>query len=213
MFGKKRFFLFDESGAGGDSGTDNGTGATNTGDDAGAAAKNAGDATKDGKTQKVTFTPEQQAAVDQIVKDRLAREKKKSDEDAERARKQAEEDALLKNQEFEKLATDRKKALDDLQVLVNDLLPLKDQVERYRTAMETSIKAQIEKLPAAVKVLLEKLDPIEQSQYLAAHAKELGVEFKPVPETDTGSSSGKLSKDAEERAKQTNAKLVKGFFH
>jgi len=213
MFGKKRFILFDESGAGGGNGTDNGTGATNTGDDAGAAAKNAGDASKDGKTQKVTFTPEQQAAVDQIVKDRLAREKKKSDEDADRARKQAEEDALLKNQEFEKLATDRKKALDDLQAQVNDLLPLKDQVERYRTAMEASIKAQVEKLPAAVKVLLEKLDPIEQAQYLAAHAKELSADFKPVPETDTASSSGKLSKEAEERAKQTNAKLVKGFFH
>lgn len=213
MFGKKQIILFDESGAGGRNVTGNGTGAADTGDDASAAAKNAGDTTKDGKQQKVTFTPEQQAAVDQIVKDRLAREKKKSDEDAERARKQAEEESLLKNQEFEKLANDRKKSIEDLQAQLNDLLPLKDQVEKYRSAMEASIKAQVEKLPPAVKVLLEKLDPIEQSQYLAAHAKELGIEFVPVPETDTGSSAGKLSKDAEEKAKQNNAKLVKGFFH
>ncbi len=212
MFEKKKFILFDESGAGG-SVTDNGAGASSTSDEAGATAKNAGDATKDGKAQKVTFTAEQQAAVDQIVKDRLAREKKKSDEDSERVRRQAEEEALLKNQEFEKLANERKARLEEMQAQLDELLPLKDQVSKYRTAMEASIKAQVDKLPAPVKVLLEKLDPIEQAQYLAAHAKELNIEYEPVPKSETGDSAGKLSKDAEEKARQSNAKLVKGFFH
>ncbi len=63
-----------------------------------------------------TFT---QAEVDQIIKDRLAREKKSAEALAEAARKAAEADAAAKNGEWQKLAETReaelKKASADLQ--------------------------------------------------------------------------------------------------
>jgi hypothetical protein len=194
--------------------TDDSAGANGNGDQAKTDADKAGGDKDKGKqaAAKVTFTEEQQAAVDLIVKERLEREHKKSEAAAEKVRKQAEEEALTKNKEFETLAEQRKIKVDELEAQVSELAPLKEQVEKYKGAMETILKAQMAKLPKALLPLLEKLDPIEKMQYLADHAKELNVEVIGVPETDTNDSTHKLNEEAQAKAKQQNARVVKSLF-
>lgn len=55
-----------------------------------------------------------QAELDAIVKDRLAREKAKREEAEKAAREKAEAEALAKNQEWEKLAAQREKELNEI---------------------------------------------------------------------------------------------------
>jgi len=221
MFQKRFGFgsgLFLDEGAAGagqasDTTTENSTGAAGNGDQAAANADQAGDGDKDKGKQstKVTFTPEQQAAVDLIVKERLEREHKKSEANAEKARKAAEEEALVKNKEFETLAEARKTKVGELEAQIAELTPFKDQAEKYKAAMEKIVKTQVDKLPAAIKTLLERLDPIEKMQYIADHAKELNIEVIAVPETETSDSNNKLNEEAQAKAKKNNATMVKSF--
>lgn len=204
---------FDIDGAPGIAGdTANSTGAGNTGGDSKVEAEAGDGKEKSKQPQKVTFTQEQQLAVDLIVKDRLAREKKQAEADAERQRKQAEEDALTKNQEFKTLADQRQNTITDLEARLKEFEPLKEQADKYKDAMLKIVQAQVAKLPPALKVLVEKMDPLEQMAYLADHAKELNINVDAVPETKTNDSTNKLNKEVQEKAKQNNAKLVKGFF-
>lgn len=62
----------------------------------------------------VTFTPEQQALVNSIVADRVAREKNKQTEAEEAARAAAEAKALADNNQFKELAEAREKELEKL---------------------------------------------------------------------------------------------------
>lgn len=216
MFKKFNGVYFDkDSGAGGGAAdTADSTGTKADGDQAKADVETAGDDKAKGKqaaATKVTFTEEQQMAVDLIVKERLERAQRKAETDADKLRRQAEEQALLKNKEFETLAEQRKGKVGELEAQVLELTPFKEQAEKYKGAMEKIVKAQVDKLPPALKVLVEKLDPIEQMDYLSEHAKELNI-VAGVPETKTNDSNDKLSEEAKAKARNSNAKLVKGFF-
>lgn len=190
--------------------TDNSTGASGKAQDA-QSEQNAGKGQdKQGQSKEEKLFS--QTEVDNILKDRLAREKKKSEEDADKARKKAEDESLAKNQEFEKLATQRQSEIETLTQQLAEAESIKEQAEKYKAAIETMIKAQTDTLPAAIKELLEKLDPIEKIEYLAKHAKELNIDVKGVPETETGDSSTRLKQAELEKAKNNNAKMVKNFF-
>ncbi len=215
MFGFKGVNFDKDSGnGGGGAGADtaDSTGAAGNGDQTITNADNAGDDKDKGKqSQKVTFSPEQQAEVDMIVKERLAREKKKSEADADKVRKQAEEEALTKNKEFEQLAETRKAKVGELEAQVTELTQYKDLAEKYKGAMEKILDAQLSKLPLSIKALMARLDPIEKMEYLTEHAKELNIDVAAVPETDTNDSTNKLNQEALNKAKQNNAKLIKTF--
>lgn len=215
MFRNFKGVYFDkDSGAGGGAAdTVDSPGANGEGDPTKANAENAGDDKSKGKqtAAKVTFTEEQQMAVDLIVKERLERAQRKAEADADKLRIQAEEQALLKNKEFETLAEQRKGKVGELEAQVLELTQFKEQAEKYKSAMEKIVKAQVDKLPPALKVLVEKLDPVEQMDYLSEHAKELNI-VAGVPETETNDSNEKLSEEAKAKARNSNAKLVKGFF-
>ena len=213
----RKGLYFDQNDGGGSAATtgnstDDSAGAAGNGDQAKSDADQAGDEKDKGKqTSKVTFTAEQQAEVDQIVKDRLARAQKKAEAETEKARKQAEEDGLKKNQEFEKLAETRQSKISEFETQLAELTPFKELAEKYKGAMEKMLQAQIEKLPKTIKVLIEKMDPLDQMQYLTENAKELNIDIKGVPETDTNDSTNKLNQEALNKAKQNNAKMVKTF--
>lgn len=190
--------------------TADGTGATGEAENQPNAE--AGDDKSKGEPNKVTFTKEQQAAVDLIVKDRLKQAQRRAELDAEKLRKKAEEDALTKNQEFKTLADQRQVTITELEARIQEFEPLKDQAEKYKGAMLKVVQAQVAKLPPALKVLVEKMDPLDQMIYLGEHAKELNIAVDAVPETETSDSNNKLSKEAQDKAQRSNAKLVKGFF-
>jgi hypothetical protein len=191
--------------------TDDSAAANGNGDQAKTDVGNNGE-DKGKQTAKVTFSPEQQTELERVLKERLERERKKSETVAEKVRKQAEEDALTKNKEFETLAEQRKTKVGELEAQVAELAPLKEQIEKYKGAMETVLKAQMAKLPKVILPLLEKLDPIEKMQYLADHANELNIEVIGVPETDINDSTQKLNEEAQAKARKNNANMVKALF-
>lgn len=222
MFGFSRIFgrlmpslFFDGSAGGGGSGssTDNGSGA-GEGETSPEADKNAGDKKKTPEKKEVSFTAEQQEYIDKmIIPERLNRAKFDAEKVAEKARKKAEEEALQKNQEFEKLATTRQARIEQLEKQVQDeLTPMQEQLKSYQDAVAAIVKVQTDRLPKAVKVLIEKMDPLAQMQYLTENAKELNIDFKAVPPSDTDESNPKARREVLEKARKQNEKTVQGFF-
>lgn len=175
-----------------------------TGDD-----KNA----KDKATQKIVFSAEQQTEVDRIVKERLDRERKKSEEAAEKARKTAEEEALSKNQEYQKLAETRQATITELEAKLKEKEVSDGTLKKYQEAVTNLVKTQVAKLPKPVKILVEKMDPLEQLQYIAENAKELNIEIKAVPETETDETKQNLQKEELEKIRKKNTGSIQRLFH
>lgn len=162
------------------------------------------------KPAKVEFTPEQQAEVDRIIKDRLAREKKKGDEAAEQARKAAEAEALAKNQEWQKLAEQRQAELDEKATRIGELEPFQEAARKYSEALGNYAKTLTADLPEHIKALLEKMDPVEQLEYMAANKEALGVKIGPlgVPPSPKPSEKGATT-EAKEKARRDFEKWVR----
>ena len=157
-----------------------------------AAESDAGDDT-DTKAEK-KFS---QADLDRIVKERLDREKKKSDEAAAKAKKDAEDAALAKNQEWEKLATQRQTEIDDIKKTVAELEPFKEQAEKYKTALNAQLTEIKKSLPKFVLQLIDKMDPVDAMKYITDNADELGAK----PETFSATPRHKEKKVKDEDAK------------
>ncbi len=176
----------------------------NTDDGAGA-----GDGQNDGDGKPTE--PEKQfsqADVDRIVTDRLAREKEKSQRASQRAKEAAEAQALADQKEFEKLAEKRGQKVSgleaDLEERGGELEIATNQVERLTGALNTLLKAQREGLHEYIIPLLDKMDPVDQLDYLVKNRELLmatteggGVPASPKPKGATT----KLSDD--DRRKQS----------
>lgn len=156
-----------------------------------ATGKNGGDG--DGKDQK-TFT---QAELDAIVKERLDREKKKQ-----------QEKALAEQQRFEELAQQRAQKLAELEP---QLEQTNSQAERYKAALEAHLTAQKDPLAEHILTLLEKMDPVDQLEYISTNREALfprtngdskGGGVDPTPK---GKGDGNVT-DEERRKKAVSAK-------
>jgi hypothetical protein len=126
-----------------------------------------------GKSSSVEFTPEQQETLDDIIAERLSRQREKLEREAEeqrqQARREAEEKRLEEQQEYQELAEQRKAELDDVKPQVEQLTA---DLERYQTAVAKRVKARLEDVPGFVKPLLEGRDPLEQWLYIEEHSSE-----------------------------------------
>lgn len=162
------------------------------------------------KPEEKKFT---QKEIDVIIADRLAREKKNQEAAAEKARKQAEEDALVKNQEYQKLSDERGKRVAELESQVSELTTVREQADRYKGALEKYLVAEKKDLPKHVLTLLEKLDPIDQIEYIAANRAELGKtqeQVKGVPPSPDPKER-KLSDEQKAEARKGQAALYNRF--
>ena len=101
------------------------------------------------------------------------KETEKSDKARKKAAEDAEQERLKAQGEYQKLAEQAQGRAQDLETKLAELEPLPEQLERYKGALEGYVKAAREGVPAHVIPLLERLDPIEQLEYLTAHAEEL----------------------------------------
>jgi hypothetical protein len=151
-----------------------------------------------------------QADLDAIVQDRLAREKKKKDDATAKARKEAEEAALLKNQEFQKLAEERAKTIADLEPLKEQLDGANETIERYKGALDNYLEAEKKDLPKHVLALLEKLDPVEQMDYIAENRESLGKGPEGIPPSPNPKER-KLSDEESERARKEQGSLYSRY--
>lgn len=202
------FFFDADKGAAGVPPADNGTppAGGGDGDKKPDPAQEGGDKPEDKK-----FT---QKEIDAIIAERLGREKKNQEAAAEKARKQAEEDALFKNQEFQKLADERGKRVAELEGQVGELTSVREQADRYKGALEKYLVVEKKDLPKHVLTLLEKLDPVDQIEYIAANRAELG---KPTQEQVKGvppspePKERKLSDEQKAEARKGQASLYNRF--
>jgi hypothetical protein len=166
---------------------------------------------------KKTDEPEEkkftQKDLDAIIADRLKREEVKREATAKKVREQAEEEALVKNQEFQKLADERAKRIAELEPRVGEIEPLKEQVTRYKEALEKYLEAEKKDLPKHVLTLLEKLDPIEQMTFISENREELGKPAKtvdPIPPSPNPKER-KLSDDDKSRAQKEQGSIYSRF--
>jgi hypothetical protein len=121
-------------------------------------------------------------------------------------------DALNENQDWQALADVNAKRAGELSARIAELEPVSAQADRYRGALETFLTAEKKDLPRHVLVLLEKLDLVDQVEYLAANREELlpksaaaGVPASPEPKERT------LSEEDLERARRGQASIYSNF--
>jgi len=201
------YFDKDESGSGG--GTDDSAEDKADKKEESAESKAGDDKGKSkAKKEEKTFT---QAELDAIIDDRLKRERKKADDATEKARKAAEEEALKKNQEWQKLAETRATEIDTLTKEKTDLEPFKEQAEKYRTALTAILEKQKKSLPKFVLPLIEKMDPVEAMQYITEHAEELGAKPETYGETPDGKER-KLNDDDKQKSKEASTSVITRSF-
>ncbi len=148
-----------------------------------------------------TFT---QVDVDRIVKERLERERGMREKAAGKARDDAQAEALKKNQEWQALA-------EKSAARVVELEPLGEQAARYRDALEKSLAAEKKDLPRHVLVLLEKLDPVDQIEYLSANREELGKPLRTGVPASPEPAERTLSEDDAARARRGQAQIYQNF--
>ena len=167
-----------------------------------------GDKDKAKAKEEKTFS---QAELDQIVKDRLERERKKTEAETEKARKAAEEDALKKNQEWQKLAETRVDEITTLTKERDELAPFKDQAERYKTALDGILAEQKKKLPKHLLILIDKMDPVDAMTYITENAEALGAKPETYSETPEGKEK-KVSDEDKKAAQQASQAIITRSF-
>lgn len=161
----------------------------------------------------ITFASEAdfQKALDEKLKDRLERERKKSEEAAKKAADDAKAEAAKKNGEWQVLAEQREKELGDLQAKLSEFEPTQQRLQRYSEALQKNLEAQRTGLPDPIIKLLDKLDIAEQLEWLAAN-KEVILKKTPDGIGATPTASGNPSSDALKVEKDKFSKRARSFF-
>lgn len=179
LIDRNRMMLFEADGGG--SGTGNGTGDQNK-------DQNAGEKTPTEEPVVFKSKKDLQAHIDGIVKERLDREREKAEKNAEETRKKAEADAAAKNGEWQKLAEQREAELSEKAKALEELTSLKERAERYEKTMKAQLEAARKGLPDPITALLDKMDTMDQLEWLAENKSKLNV--KGPPDTPSGSGNG-----------------------
>ena len=153
-----------------------------------------------------------QADVDRIVRERLERDRALRERAAGKVRAEAEAVQLRDWRELEQQAREAEQRNMMLQVKVGELEPLGELAGRYRQALEKYLSAEKKDLPEHLSVLLEKLDPVEQLEYLSGHRQALmpggraeGIPASPAPKERS------LSEEDLEAARRGQASLYGNF--
>lgn len=144
---------------------------------------------QDGGEKKIfiSFESEEafQNAIDSRLKDRLDREAKKREAAAQKAKEEAEAAALAEQLKFEELADKRAGKITELEgnltTATGDLETANSQLKRYKTALTQQLEAAKKDLPEATLELLNRLDPVEQLEYLAKHGQSIAPKPNGVP--------------------------------
>jgi hypothetical protein len=195
----------DGGGSGDGSGTGDASGQGKPGNGGeGAAGANDGEKPdgSEGKPPERAFT---QAEVDQIVKDRLERERKKAADDAKKSKDATDAQALKEQAKWQELAEKHEARVKELETALEsggkDLEAQAGQTKRFEAALQKFLDEQRKGLPAHIVSLLDKLDAVDQLEYIAANAETLRKTPGGVPPTPGADGDSKLT--PEERRKRS----------
>lgn len=128
------------------------------------------------------------AQVEQIVKERLERAQKKAEADQAAAAEAARVKALEEQGEWKTLAEKRAQQLAELETKAQAAATAEASVARYRIALEAYLKSERADMPKPIVALLDKLDPVDQLEWIAANRAEL---TKPAGGTPQRSVTGR----------------------
>lgn len=148
-----------------------------------------------------------QAELDAKIAERLARAEAKQKADAEKARREAETNALKEQEKFKELSESQAQQLTaitaerDAAIAERDAAA--DTLEKYGKALNKILDTQKTAIPEHVKPLLEKLPLDEQYQWLADNQDKLKVEG--VPATPRPDGQGMSEEQRKQAEQQTNS--------
>lgn len=138
------------------------------------------------------FTNEKdfQEAIDKRLAERLERERKKSEAATQKAREEAESKSLAEQQKYQELAEKRAKALTELETTAAEtaakLEAEQAKAQRYEKALNVYLADQRKRVPEHLYSLLDKLDPVEQLEWISTNGDKLttanGVPATPKPQ-------------------------------
>jgi hypothetical protein len=164
----------------------------------------------------VTFESEEklQEHINKVLADRLEREKRKAEKQANEAREKAEADAAAKNGEWQKLAETRETKITELTQKVTMLDEIQAKADRYEKALKAHLDTQIEGLPEHVVALLKKLDVAEQLEYITKNREALGQTQRaggPPPSPKPGTAAQLTATEQEKARMQARAQAKNRF--
>ena len=191
MFGR-RMVWFDKGadGAGGSDKNDDGTG--NDPGNPGGKPPDSNNGTP--PAAGITFATEAdfQKRVDELLKERLEREKKKAEEATRKAAADAEAEAAKKNGEWQKVAEAKERDIEEANRKLADLDAISGKATKFEAALQKQLETLRKGLPESITKLLDKLDAAEQLEWLAANRDGLtkkgpdGVPPTPPPDGGPG---------------------------
>lgn len=128
-------------------------------------------------------TPEgylSQDKVNDIVAERLKRERAKWKQELakkeEEAQRKAEEARLEEQEEYRELANERQERITQLEVQVGEIPQYKERIERLEGVLSGYLDHTREELPKPVLSLLENMDLVEQLEWINENADELDIQ-------------------------------------
>lgn len=127
--------------------------------------------------QTVSFTPEQQAAIDKLVGERLSRAQQKWQEQQDAARQKAADEAeaakLEEQKEFEKLLEKARGKIAELEPLSAQVEAINATLEKYRATVGDILTKRVEALGDTAKNAVDNLpgepDALAKLQWLNAN--------------------------------------------
>jgi uncharacterized coiled-coil protein SlyX len=181
-----------------------------TADATGQAQGDANSGDGEGKQQAaITFASEAefQKRVDDMLAERLERERKKSEKAAQKAREDAQAEAAAKNGEWQSLAEQRAVKVAELETQLTSLEASKAQADRYGEALSQQVTALRKDVPKHLLPLLDKLDVAEQLEWLASNREQIAPPpvQKPNGVPATPRAQGGMDAAQQEAARQASA--------
>lgn len=129
------------------------------------------------------------------------RDMQRAEEERAKATEEAEAKQLADQQKWRELAEKRTKEIDGLK-------PYKEQAERYNAALLAILKAQRQGLPDHMIELLDRLDPVDQLEWIAKHGESAA---RPrAPQTNAAAPIG-VKPQADPQEKITELRQRFGF--
>lgn len=189
-----------------------GTENTNPGGTGNDPGKN--DSSKNGKTHgQIVFANDAdfQKKVDELLKERLERERQKAAEAAKKAADEAAAEAAKKNGEWQKVAEQRESELKAAIERIAEFDNVQNLAKRYEEVLKKNLDAQRAGLPESISNLLDKLDVAEQLEWLAVNRDSI-LQRNPDGLPPTPPPSGSGSDAVTTQAKEKFAKDIKRMF-
>lgn len=167
----------------------------------------------DDQQQQPTFS---QADLDRIVKERLERAQKQAEAKTQKAREEAEAKALADQEKWKDLAEKHGTKLQtleaDLETRSTELETAAQRIERLGQALTAQLAAQKEGLPEATLELLNRLDPVDQLEYLAKHRGSLTANTNGVPPSPAAADETAVTDEQKKSGKDRMGQQIKNWF-